>query len=309
MLQIMYSYIGVQTNRIGEETYMYTFIINPTAGNGYGKQIEPQLRERMDASGKAYQVVYTSCAGDATTIAAKAAAAHDCQAVISVGGDGTAFETACGLVGTGVPMGIIPAGTGNDFIKSTGTPKDPLEALQFILTHQPRPVDFGRANDKSFINVSGTGFDIQVLDCTEKFKKHFKGLIPYMLGLLQAIFTYKPVHLEVVIDGQEINQDFLICSVANGKIFGGGIPICPPARIDDGLLDVVMVRHIPRWRIPFFLPALMMGKLTEVDLTTHVMAKEVTMRSKGMRFNMDGEVAPIDEVHLSVQPGALMLYW
>ena len=288
---------------------MYTFIINPTAGSGYSKSIVPQLRARMDVSGKAYQMLFTSRAGEATELAAKAAAEPGCEAVICVGGDGTAFETACGMVGTGAPMGIIPAGTGNDFIKSTGTPKDPMEALTFILTHQPRPVDFGRANDKSFINVSGTGFDIQVLDCTEKFKKHFKGLIPYMLGLIQAIFTYKPSHLQVVIDGKAIEKDMLICSVANGKIFGGGIPICPPAKIDDGLLDVVMVRHIPRWRIPFFLPALMMGKITEVDLTTHIKAREVIMRSKGMRFNMDGEVTPIDEVHLSVQPGALMLYW
>lgn len=288
---------------------MYYLIINPIAGGGTAKQVEPQLIERIRAAGKDCRVLYTNKPGEATDLARQAASDPTCEAVVSVGGDGTACEAACGLLHTKVPFGIVPAGTGNDFIKTTGTPKDPLAAMDFILSHEARPADFASVDNRSFLNVAGTGFDVQVLDCTVKFKKHFKGLIPYMLGLLQAVFTYRPSHMQLELDGKPLEKDLLICSIANGRYFGGGIPICMPAQLDDGYLDVVMVEHRPRWQIPFYLPALMMGKLIDMKITTHQRCKEVRLRCPGMRFNTDGELNAQDEAVLRVLPGALMLYW
>lgn len=226
---------------------MLTFIVNPTAGSGYALRQEEPIRLGLDAQGIAYRMLRTERPGHATELATAAAREPVCTGVVAVGGDGTAYEVACGLMGTRVPLGIIPAGTGNDFIKAVGIPRKPMEALAFLLSHMPRPVDVGSVNDRLFLNVCGTGFDVTVLEQTLSAKRYCRGLLPYLIGLVRGIFHYKPVHVRLTVDGEEQVRDVLICSVANGRYIGGGIPICPDAKPDDGLLDLVTVENKPRW--------------------------------------------------------------
>ena len=288
---------------------MLTFIVNPAAGNGYAVKIEQQLQEEMARRGLDCTFLHTDAPGHATELAKLAAADADCTGVISVGGDGTAFEVACGLMNTAVPMGIIPAGTGNDFIKTVGTPKKPLEALEFILTHNARPVDVGGLNDRLFLNVCGTGFDVTVLDYTLAAKKYCRGLLPYLIGLIRGIAHYKPSLVRFTVDGHTEEREVLICSIANGRFFGGGIAICPEASADDGLLDLVVAEHQPRWKLPFLVPSLLMGKIDDFSFTTHKRCKEVEIYAKGMRLNIDGEITNIDSAKFTVLPGALKLFW
>lgn len=288
---------------------MLTFIVNPTAGNGYALKIEQQVKEEMIRRGEECLFVRTEKPGHATDLAKSAASAVSCSGVIAIGGDGTAYEVACGLMNTGVPMGIIPAGTGNDFIKTVSIPKKPMEALDFILTHTPRPVDVGGLNDRLFLNVCGTGFDVTVLDYTLAAKKYCRGLLPYLIGLIRGIAHYKPVYVRFTADGHTEEREVLICSVANGRYFGGGIAICPEASADDGLLDLVIAEHQPRWKIPFLVPLLLMGHIDKFSFTTHKRCKTVEMYSKGMRLNADGEVSNIDEARFTILQGALQLYW
>ena len=288
---------------------MLTFIVNPAAGNGYAIKIQAQLIKETSSRGLECRFVHTEAPGHATRLAEEAVAMSDCTGVISVGGDGTAFEVACGLMNTGVPLGIIPAGTGNDFIKTVGLPKDPMKALDFILTHQPRPVDVGGLNDQLFLNVCGTGFDVTVLDYTLSAKKYCRGLLPYLIGLIRGIAHYKPVHVRFVADGHAEEREVLICSVANGRYFGGGIAICPEASADDGLLDLVIAEHKPRWQLPFLGPQLLMGGILKFAFTTHKRCKTVEIHSKGMRLNIDGEIKPMDVAKFRLLPGALMLFW
>lgn len=288
---------------------MYTFIINPVAGNGFALRTKEKIRHVMEEKQLPYRFMDTAYPGHATVLARQAAQKGGCSGVIAVGGDGTAYEVACGLIHTQVPLGIIPAGTGNDFIKTVGIPGKPLEALEFILTHPARPVDVGGVNDRLFLNVCGTGFDVTVLDYTESAKKYCRGILPYLIGLVRAIFHYKPVHILYTADGETVERDALICSVANGRFIGGGIPICPDAAPDDGMLDLVLVDNRPRWQIPFYLPGLLMGKVLRFGVTTHRRCREVQIASQGMRLNVDGEIQQVDEVSFSIQPGRLMLYW
>lgn len=288
---------------------MLTFIVNPAAGNGYALKIEEQLKAELLRRGMMGQFVHTEAPGHATDIAREAVINGQSDGVISVGGDGTAFEVACGLMNTGVPLGIIPAGTGNDFIKTVGLPKDPMKALDFILTQQPRPVDVGGLNDRLFLNVCGTGFDVTVLDFTLSAKKYCRGLLPYLIGLVRGIAHYKPVHVRFVADGHAEEREVLICSVANGRFFGGGIAICPDASADDGMLDLVVVEHKPRWCLPFLVPQLLMGGVLKFPFTSHKRCKSVEIHSKGMRLNVDGEIIPMDAAKFSILPGALSLFW
>ena len=288
---------------------MLTFIVNPAAGNGFALKIEKQVKDEMDRRGLECRFQHTSAPNHATELAREATTQDDCSGVIAIGGDGTAYEVACGLMNTGVPMGIIPAGTGNDFIKTVNIPKKPMEALDFILSHDPRPVDVGGLNDRLFLNVCGTGFDVTVLDYTIAAKKYCRGLLPYLIGLIRGIFHYKPVYIRFTADGHTEEREVLICSIANGRYFGGGIAICPEASADDGLLDLVIAEHQPRWKLPFLVPSLLMGRIDKFSFTTHKRCKTVEIYSKGMRLNADGEVSNIDEAKFTVLQGALKLFW
>lgn len=288
---------------------MLTFIVNPAAGNGYALKTEQLILRVMESRGLECRFVHTLEPGHATRLAQEAVMQPDCTGVVAVGGDGTAFEVACGLMNTGIPLGIIPAGTGNDFIKTVGISSKPLEALTFILTHQPRPVDVGGLNDRLFLNVCGTGFDVTVLDYTLAAKKYCRGLLPYLIGLIRGIIHYKPVHVRFTADGHTEEREVLICSVANGRFFGGGIAICPDATADDGLLDLVVVEHKPRWRLPFLVPPLLMGKILTFPFTSHKRCKEVEIVSKGMRLNVDGEILNMDSARFTILQGALDLFW
>lgn len=288
---------------------MLTFIVNPKAGSGLALRVETMLRQALERKGVRYQLLRTERAGHATELAQKAAAQADCTGVVSVGGDGTAYEVACGLLDSGVPLGIIPAGTGNDFIKTVQTPAKPLDALDFILTHPARPVDVGRLNDRLFLNVCGTGFDVQVLDSTLAAKKYVRGILPYLLGLFRAIFQYKPVHVSLAVDDRTMEQDALVCSIANGRYIGGGIPICPEAKPDDGFLDLVIVENRLKRLIPLYLPGLLMGRVLRFKITSHVRCKRIRLVSPGMRLNVDGEIFPMDEAEFAAMPGKLLLYW
>lgn len=288
---------------------MLTFIVNPVAGHGHALKTAQQIEAEMLRRGAECRFIYTDRPGHATLLAKDAAATPACTGVIAVGGDGTSFEVACGLMHTGVPLGIIPAGTGNDFIKTVNIPKDPMKALDLILSSTPRAVDVGGLDDRLFLNVGGTGFDVTVLDYTESAKKYCRGLLPYLIGLIRGIAHYKPVHIRFTADGVTEEREVLICSVANGRFFGGGIAICPDATADDGYLDLVVVEHQPKWKLPFLLPSLLMGSILKFPITTHKRCKEVEIYSPGMRLNADGEVMNVDLAKFRILQGALLLYW
>lgn len=288
---------------------MLTFIVNPAAGSGHALKIEQQLRNELKQRGVEAAFVHTDAPGHATELAREAAVQEGCRGVIAVGGDGTCYEVACGLMGTGVPLGIIPAGTGNDFIKTVGIPKKPLAAIDLILRGKPRPVDVGRMNDRLFLNVSGTGFDVTVLDYTLQAKKYVKGILPYLYGLVRGISHYRPVHVRFTADGETQERDVLICSVANGRYFGGGIAICPDASADDGYFDLVVVENRPRWVIPFYIPGLLLGRVLKFGITTHRRCTSVELISKGMRLNMDGEIVNVDEARFTLLSEDLLLFW
>ena len=284
----------------------YEFILNPVAGNGYSVQAMKKIEGILSALGAEYCIHETAFPGQATDLARSLQGNPEITAVIAVGGDGTVTEVA-GLAGGSTAMGIIPAGTGNDFIKSVRIPKDPETAMRFMLDRPARPVDTGTLNDEFFLNVCGTGFDVTVLECADDKKKKHRGLTPYFLGLLQAIRIFNPVNLQISYDGHSADGEYLICSVANGRFIGGGIPICPDADPSDGKLNLVMIRKLPRWKIPFYLPGLMLSRDLSFRITSHLLTESVTIRGKGLRFNIDGEIRRIDEAHFQIHPGSLLL--
>lgn len=289
---------------------MMELIVNPTAGNGRAHEICKAVIRKLEERGIPHRLHRTDHPGHATEIA-RDAAARGVDTVIALGGDGTVTETAAGLHGTQTALGIIPSGTGNDFIKSAGIPKDWEKALDFIFSHPARPVDTGRANDLFFLNECGTGFDVEVLAYANAAKKWARGLVPYMYGVIRSIFTYDPIEMHIEIgDDVVLDGKFLVCAIANGSYIGGGIPIAPGSELNDGMLDVLVVDAVPRWRVPFLLPSLMKGTLHENKRISHrYLVPRCSVRCKNMKLNMDGEIYPSREARFCCMPGDLLLHW
>lgn len=282
-------------------------ICNPTAGHGLGKKTGMQILEALQHKKIHCHLMMTDHPGHASALAQKAVQ-EGAQMVLAIGGDGTAHETAQGLMGTGVPLGIIPAGTGNDFIKTLGLPKEPLDALEYILKGTARETDIGMINGRLFLNEIGTGFDVMALDYTLKVKRFCRGILPYFYGVLQALFRFRSMDLTFSVDGgEEIRQKAFVMEVANGGHIGGGIRIAPNASVDDGLMDVVVVGHIRRRDLPFRLMGLMQGKILSFPETKFYRAKQVTFSVPDMRLNIDGEVISAKRAEVGILPGALLI--
>lgn len=287
---------------------MYYLIFNPAAGNGHSSKVCEKVKAHLDEKGISYRVLSTEHPGHAGLLAVNAVR-EGASGVLCIGGDGTVSETIQGMIGSGVPLGIIPAGTGNDFIKTLGISSDPMEALDFALTHPAKATDAGIINERPFANECGTGFDVMTLDYADKAKKHCSGLLPYLYGVICTILHYKPTHLTYSLDdGEEITEDVLVFAAGNGRIIGGGICICPEAVPDDGLFDIVIVKNVKKWKLPFYLVRLLMGKILGFKETVHCRAKRVRFSSPGMRVNIDGEVVSMSHASVYLSAGSLMIY-
>lgn len=288
---------------------MIAVIVNPIAGAGLAKTIGEKVEAELTRRNIDHQLLFTAFPGHATQLA-KEAAAQGATTVMSVGGDGTLSETAAGLVHTQTALGIIPAGTGNDFIKVIHTPAKWLEALDFILKTPARPVDTGMMNERFFLNVCGAGFDVMVLDYALIAKKRVQGIWPYLYGVIRSIRNFKPFEMHVTIgDDKDLNAKLMLCTIANGRFIGGGIPIMPASEVDDGLLDILTVDAVPAWKIPFYLPALMTGKLMNKKIAHHYRATKCSLSSPHMRLNLDGEIFPIEETRFECMPASLLVHW
>ena len=284
-------------------------ICNPTAGNGRGRKIGQEIEKRLLEQHYACHLEMTKAPGHATELA-YAAAQSGAETVLAIGGDGTAVEVARGLIGTPAALGVIPAGTGNDFIKTLGLPKDPLAALDFVLAHPARDTDVGDVNGRLFLNEIGTGFDVMVLDFAQKAKRFCRGLLPYLYGVIRTLFHFRGIQLSYAMDGGEmVTKDVFVIAVANGGVIGGGIPIAPEAQADDGLLDVVVVNKIRSRNLPARLIGLMRGKILSFPEPQFIRAKKVFFSADKMRVNIDGEVTDEASVEARLLPKALRIHW
>ncbi|MBQ7095505.1 MAG: diacylglycerol kinase family lipid kinase [Clostridia bacterium] len=294
---------------------MITLLLNPAAGNGRSKKVANAAAAYLKKKDLPYQILETHGPLDATNLCKKLKEdAKEGDLLLVIGGDGTFSEVVDGLAGSSLPVAILGAGTGNDMLKSfPNVPKKPEEALPYILAQAPHKMDLCRLNGIRFANESGLGFDVAVLDHTEKAKKYFKGLLPYLWGVIKTIFTYKSIPLRITADGKTIlEEECLVLSVANGQYIGGGIRISPTANPEDGLMDVIVMRCCSKARMVFsYLPGLLQGKILSFPHAYHCRAKEVTVeplrKDETLRVNVDGEILDQQSCSYKIEPESLWI--
>ena len=286
---------------------MFAIIVNPVSGGHESEKLVAQLKAMIEAEGHGAKVFATECEGDAT---AKARRALDegCSAIVGVGGDGTLSEIVEGMGGSSAVLYIVPCGTGNDFARALNLPKAPVEAFRRQLYGEKKAYDCLTINGRPFINVAGSGFDVEVLRKTEELKAVYPGEKAYSKAVLETLTKYSPAEIEVTIDGGTPTMErCTIIELANGRFFGGGMLVAPGSKADDGLIDVVVVDIVPRWAIPFLLPLFAKGWHVYLPICRVQRARQVTLRSKGMVVNIDGRLEPMDEANFGIIPGGLMM--
>lgn len=283
-------------------------ICNPVAGNGASENALTALRAALDAANAEYEVRLTEYPQHATAIARASVGAYDC--IVAVGGDGTVHEVALGLIGTEQAMGIVPCGTGNDFVRPTAIPADPALAADVLLHGVTLPIDTGLVNGEPFVNVAGFGFDVDVLDRVEYYKTRIKnGSVAYLMGLLRAIVKPTLRRTTVSIDGAEpFEKDVLLIAAGNGTDFGAGMKVTPLADFRDGLLDVCIIHdtHFPKMLT--VLTKFLKGKHIGSKYVTYTKAKKITaVCEPASRLDIDGERENSTPVTFEIRPNSLML--
>ncbi len=280
---------------------MIRVIVNPVAGHGRPVSLLPRVLSELERRQLPYEVFHSTHGGHAVDLARES----DADCLLVMGGDGTLSEVVNGLGDQKRTLYFVPCGTGNDFVKTLRLPRDPLAALRRQLDGPTACVDLPRVNDRSFINVAGTGFDIEVLRQTERYKDRFTGLVAYLLGIVSAVKHFKPVKARLTIDGETFEKSLTIIEVANGQYIGGGMRVAPTANPSDGLFDVVYVDAVKRWQIPFLMPLFIPGWFVRLPITHTVRARSLVIESEGMTMNLDGELVNIQCAEFSIASGQI----
>jgi diacylglycerol kinase (ATP) len=233
------------------------------------------------------------------------------QRVLAVGGDGTLHELVNALAHTAVALGVLPCGTGNDFARSQGL-MGPLPRLLQRLAHgQRESVDLGQVEDTYYLNVAGVGFDAEVARCINARARKPEGALPYLGEAIRLAFHYEPPLLEVRFDSSAPmpRERLLLVAVGNASAYGGGMRICPQARVNDGLLDVMLAGDIRRWAILTLLPRVFMGRHVGDPRIRMIRARAVSVTGPaGVVLHADGEIVGGLPAHFRVHPGALTLW-
>lgn len=288
---------------------MYYVIFNPTAGAGRSKKVMQAVELHLKQRDVEYKVAETQYPKHAALLA-REAIGKGYKGIISVGGDGTLLEVAGEIFDTEETLGIIPAGTGNDFRRAVHVPKDPIKALDVILADHSKKVDIGfLGEDRPFLNVAGTGFDVDVIRNTEKVRRIATGGLAYFLGILMSLIGYKSIRLTMTVNGQTLQRRVLMVAVANGKCFGGGLQVAPNSIVDDGLFNVLIINHVPRWRILVELPKLKKGQIEKISVSEQLMCSEIHINCDTAQcFDVDGDVFGQTPAFLKIKPSALRVF-
>jgi len=277
-------------------------IVNPVAGAYSTRRKWPHISRLLKYIGLSFDYEYTEGVGHAIELA-RAAASDGYRYIVAVGGDGTVHEVANGILRstnlTETSLGVVSTGTGSDFARSLGIPRDYTNACSFLTSSRRLLIDVGVVEFKSkgqtlqrfFVNAAGAGFDATVVEATEKLPKFFGGTISYLVGLLRTLFGYKNKSVGLSIGGQVEARRILNVVVANGGYVGGGMHIAPRAELGDGLLDVLTIGDIGKFELLKALPMVYKGTHINHPKVRMEQATDITIESaERMLVYADGEL-------------------
>ena len=294
------------------------FIVNPKAGQGKSVEAMIQAINAVIKKLKADAEIYvTKCIGDAERFVQNFCEKFGKARFIACGGDGTLSEVLNGAMGySGVEIGVIPRGTGNDFCRNFDSDCD-FSDIACQITEESVECDAikytsengGEKKQGYAVNMFNIGFDCNVADLTQtmKQKPFISGSLAYFVSIFVTLIKKKGADLKIEIDGKLVhNGRLLLTSLANGSFCGGGIKSNPLASIRDGLININIIKNVSRIRFISLLPSYMKGTVLEISgiekYITSKKCREVTITPKGgkMRLCIDGEITDAERTHFEV---------
>ncbi len=283
------------------------FIVNPFSGLGQKRALPNRLHRLLDHEKYSFTIQFTEYPGHATLLAAEAVAAG-ANMIVAVGGDGSVNEVASALVGTETVLGILPAGSGNGFATHLGLGRNIDKAIKTLNEGHEITIDTCRLNDRPFFNLAGVGFDAQVAYRTKQSR--FRGFWPYLKYALAEATTYRAANYQLHIDGKVMERECMIIAIANAPMYGYQFRIAPLAQLNDGLMEVMLLRKAPLWRYCFSAWRALNGSLHRSRLAEHMQARVIQIRlPKPSPVHVDGEgFWEEQDLQFSILPASLKVW-
>jgi len=279
-------------------------LTNPTAGKGRGAKVRDIALARLREAGLVVRNVQGRDADEALDLA------HQCvadgvEALVVCGGDGMVHLAVQAVAGTATALGMIPAGTGNDVARYFDLPrKDALAAADVVIGGRTRTVDLARAGERYFVTVLAAGFDAVVNERANRMTWP-RGQMRYNLATLAELRVFEPLPYVLQLDDREVRLDAMLVAVGNGPSFGGGLRITEGAVLDDGLLDVVIIKPISKPDLIRTYPKLFKGTHVRHPQYEHHLVRSVTVAAPGIVSYADGERFGALPLTVECAPGAL----
>jgi len=281
-------------------------ILNPRAGVAACAALEAVRRAGTPWGGLDLQL--TTAAGDARRMAREAAEAG-LDVVLAVGGDGTANEAAWGLLGSPTALGVVPAGSGNGLARALRIPLRPAAALRALQDAVVRRMDVGMANGRPFLNVAGAGFDALVGAAFHEWGRAGgrRGLFNYFRLAVPRALRYRASRWSLEAGGERFAGPAFIVAFVNGRQYGGAAVIAPGSRLDDGLLEIVVVEDAPAFELLANVPRLFVGGIERFRRYRRVAAARAVLTGPAsFEHHRDGEPeAAADRLEVGLEPRAL----
>ena len=290
----------------------HIFIINPSAGQGKGVKLIPVIEEALEGTAYKYSIYTTKVAGDGERFIRETCESGRKVRFYVCGGDGSFHEAVNGAKGfPDAEIGLIPVGTGNDFVRNFGKKKDFMDILSQV-EGEPMTCDVIELNGRYVVNMANIGFDCEVAAKASEWKKKplISGPVAYIMGILSEFA--KPMGKRMAFrwaDGTTMNGKFLLCTLANGSFCGGGFCSSPEAVLNDGLMDVGIVKMLPRRRFVGILPKYKTGTYLDTRLGKEKVLYEKYEKlelavSEPTHICVDGEISQFTYLRAEMVRGA-----
>ncbi|MDR0417639.1 MAG: diacylglycerol kinase family lipid kinase [Propionibacteriaceae bacterium] len=304
-------------------TAVTTLVVNPSAGRGKAGRVLPEVMRVLFQGlpegtlrvirAESYDEARTACAEAVAAGRAKAGERRD--ALLVMGGDGMMHLGLNAAAESGVPLGLIPAGTGNDFCRGASIPLNPVRAAQIIVGGLTRQLDLSsvtgqltRGDVHRWVGcVVSTGYDARVSRRGNAMPAAW-GSLAYAVAALTELRRFSPLAYRLSIDGQPRCQTAMFVAIANATYFGGGMNIAPAGSPTDGRLDVAIIHPVSRFTLLRLLPSMFTGKFVRDPAVEIVQAEEVIIDGDDLYGMADGEALGPVPLHVRVVPGALTVY-
>jgi diacylglycerol kinase (ATP) len=292
------------------------FLVNPAAENGTVGRRWPELAHRAEALGLPGDVLFSEGPGQLSELA-RQAAEDGAKLLVAVGGDGTVNEIANGIAGLDVELAVIPRGTGWDFVRTHDIPRRLEDAVEVALNGRTREVDLGRARYRAwdgaereslFANIASAGMSGAIAKRANETSKALGGKASYLWATLAVFARWRNGEVRVRVDGEEHRGHMHDVVVANGCYFGGGMKICPEAKTDDGLFDVLLIGDLTKRDLLFTLPKTYRGTHLPHPKATVLRGTSVEVEApEALPVELDGEQPGTTPVWFEIVPRALRL--